>query len=106
MLGAKFYFTRGVLHNHPDHKVRILLENTKSAMAPDSIMLLDEMVLPETGVNSYAAAMDITMMSAMAGMERSEAQWKALLESVGLRLVKTYKYNPTSYEAVMDVRLQ
>ncbi|KFA45947.1 hypothetical protein S40293_07288 [Stachybotrys chartarum IBT 40293] len=104
--GAKFYFTRGVLHNHPDHKVRILLENTKSAMAPDSIMLLDEMVLPETGVNSYAAAMDITMMSAMAGMERSEAQWKALLESVGLKLVKTYKYNPTSYEAVMDVRLQ
>lgn len=104
--GAKFYFSRGVLHNHPDHKVRLLLENTKSAMAPDSVMLLDEMVLPEQGVNAYAACMDLTMMAAFASMERTEAQWRALLESVGLKLVKTYTYNPVSYEGVMDVRIQ
>lgn len=103
--GAKFYFARGVLHNHPDHKVRVLLENIKSAMAPDSVLLLDEMVLPETGVNSYAAAMDLTMMSAFASMERSEAQWRKIVEDVGLKLVKTYPYNPVSYESVMDIRL-
>ncbi|KAL2756635.1 hypothetical protein ACRALDRAFT_1075525 [Sodiomyces alcalophilus JCM 7366] len=103
--GAKFYFARGVLHNHPDHKVRTLLENIKSAMAPDSVLLLDEMVLPETGVNSYAAAMDLTMMAAFASMERSEAQWRKIVEDVGLKLVKTYPYNPVSYESVMDIRL-
>ncbi|ROT39597.1 S-adenosyl-L-methionine-dependent methyltransferase [Sodiomyces alkalinus F11] len=103
--GAKFYFARGVLHNHPDHKVRVLLGNIKSAMAPDSVILLDEMVLPETGVNSYAAAMDLTMMSAFASMERSEAQWRTIIEDVGLKLVKTYPYNPVSYESVMDIRL-
>jgi hypothetical protein len=26
-MGAKSYFTRGVLHNHPDHKVKLLLKN-------------------------------------------------------------------------------
>jgi hypothetical protein len=93
------------LHNHPDHKVRQLLEHTKSVMEADSVMLLDEMVLPETGVNAYATSMDLVMMSAFAAMERTESQWQKLIESVGLRLVKTYVYNPISYESVMDVRL-
>ncbi|QKX58549.1 uncharacterized protein TRUGW13939_05674 [Talaromyces rugulosus] len=103
--GAKFYYTRGVLHNHPDYKVKQLLQNTKSAMTPDSVMLLDEMILPEEGVNSYAACMDLSMMAAFAGMERSESQWREILSSVGLKLVKTYVYNPHNYEGVMDVRL-
>lgn len=104
-IGAKFYFSRGVLHNHPDHKVRQLLKNTKSAMGPDSVILLDEFVLPEEGVSEYASCMDLTMMAAFASMERSEAQWSKILDDVGLKLVKTYRYNPVSYESVMDVRL-
>ncbi|PSN71814.1 S-adenosyl-L-methionine-dependent methyltransferase [Corynespora cassiicola Philippines] len=103
--GAKFYFSRGVLHNHPDHKVRQLLLNTKAAMESDSIMLLDEMVLPRTNVNSYAAAMDLTMMSAFAASERSEAQWEKIIDDVGLKLDRVYEYNPVSYESVMEVRL-
>ncbi len=74
-------------------------------MATDSVILLDEMVLPEVGVSPYAAAMDLVMMSAFAGMERTESQWRRIIESVGLKLVKTYVYNATSYESVMDVRL-
>lgn len=74
-------------------------------MAPESVLLLDEWVLPETGVSHYAASMDLTFMAAFASLERTEAQWRVLLESVGLRLVKTYGYNPEAYEAVMDVRL-
>ena len=77
-----------------------------SAMGKDSILLLDEWVLPQTGVSSYAAAMDLTMMAAFASMERTEAQWQTLLDSVGLRLVKSYTYNPLRYETVMDVRMQ
>ncbi|TQS32606.1 hypothetical protein Golomagni_07074, partial [Golovinomyces magnicellulatus] len=103
--GAKFYFTRGVLHNHPDERVKKLLSNTKQAMTQDSIMLLDEMVLPEKGVNAYASAMDLTMMGAFAAMERTEAQWRTIIEDVGLKLVMTYVYNRASYESVMDVRL-
>ncbi|KAI1458808.1 S-adenosyl-L-methionine-dependent methyltransferase [Annulohypoxylon moriforme] len=104
--GAKFYHSRGVLHNHPDHKVRQLLENTRSALASDSVILLDEMVLPESGVNSYAAAMDLTMMAAFSAGERTEDQWCRLLDDVGMKLVKTYNYNPLSYESVMDVRIK
>ncbi|KAI1778089.1 S-adenosyl-L-methionine-dependent methyltransferase [Hypoxylon cercidicola] len=104
--GAKFYFLRGVLHNHPDHKVHQLLVNIKNAMADDSILLLDEMVLPESGVNAYAASMDMTMMSAFASSERSEAQWRKIIEHAGLQLSQTYNYNPESYESVMDIRIR
>ena len=105
-LGAKFYYTRGVLHNHPDEQVRLILRNIMSAMGKDSIILLDEWVLPQKGVSPYAASMDLTMMAAFASMERTEAQWRTLIDSVGLTLVKSYTYNPLSYETVMDVRMQ
>jgi len=82
-----------------------VLENVKSAMTAESILLLDEWVLPETGVSHYAASMDLTFMAAFASLERTESQWRALLDSVGLRLVKTCPYYPIAYEAVMDVRL-
>jgi hypothetical protein len=82
-----------------------MLSQTKEAMGPDSVMLLDEMVLPEAGVNAYATSMDLTMMAAFASMERTEAHWRRLLADLGLRLHRIYNYNPASYESVMDVRL-
>lgn len=74
-------------------------------MDRDSVILLDEWVLPLQSVSAYAAAMDLVMMGAFAGMERNEQQWRRLFDNVGLRLYKTYTYNPLGYESVMDVRL-
>lgn len=103
--GAKIYFLRGVLHNHPPDRVRKILENIKAAMSPDSVILLDEMILPEVGTHIDAASMDITMMSAFAGMERTEKQWRSIIDEVGLQITKIYLYNPMSHENVMEVRL-
>ncbi|ROV87606.1 hypothetical protein VSDG_09603 [Cytospora chrysosperma] len=102
---AKFYHMRGVLHNHPPDRVRKLLENTKAAMGPGSVLLVDEQVFPEEGVNFIAACIDITMLSAFASMERTEKQWSRVFAEVGLELVRTYAYNSANYESVMDVRL-
>ncbi|KAG6364322.1 hypothetical protein INS49_005922 [Diaporthe citri] len=54
---------------------------------------------------AYGAGLDLTMMSAFAGAERDEAQWRSLIEDAGLNLVKDYDYNPLGYERVMEVRL-
>lgn len=74
-------------------------------MGPESILLIDEMILPETGVNLMAASIDMTMLTALAGMERTEAQWREILGEVGLELVETFMYAPLHYEGVMHVRL-
>ncbi|KAI1379800.1 S-adenosyl-L-methionine-dependent methyltransferase [Hypoxylon crocopeplum] len=105
VIGAKFYHLRAVFHNHPPHKVRMLLETIKAAMKPESVLLVDEMVLPEENVNYMAASIDMTILAAFASMERTEAQWTTLFEDVGLRMVRTYTYSPLTYETVMDVRL-
>lgn len=96
---------RGVFHNHPHHKVLKLLANTKAAMAPDSILLIDEIILPETSAHIDAVSMDLTMMCAFAGMERTEKQWRDVIAEAGLKLTNTYLYNPVGHENVMEVRL-
>jgi hypothetical protein len=103
--GAKFYYMRGVPHNHPPHKVKLLFSNIRDAMAPDSVMLVDETVLPETGANFIATSIDLTMMGAFASMERTEDDWRELIEAAGLELTKVYRYNPNDMECVMEVRL-
>lgn len=72
MLGARFYYHRAILHDHPDNR------------ASDSIVLLDEMVLPDTGVESYAAAVNLIMMVATGAHERSKMRWCELVERTGL----------------------
>lgn len=102
---AKFYHLRGILHDHPPHQVQKILEQTKAAMGPESVLLIDEMILPERGVNLMAASIDLTMLTALAGMERTEAQWHDTLREAGLELVETFMYAPLHYEGVMHVRL-
>lgn len=96
---------RGVPHNHPAHRVKKLFENIKAAMAPDSVLLVDETVLPDQGVGIVAASIDLTMLGAFASMERTEKDWREICESAGLELTKTYTYNPLVNESVMDIRL-
>ncbi|KAF2757492.1 S-adenosyl-L-methionine-dependent methyltransferase [Pseudovirgaria hyperparasitica] len=101
---AKFYYMRGILHDHSPARGRVILEHTRDAMGPESILLVDEMILPETGVSQMAAAIDLTMLAALGGQERTEAQWRETLAEAGLELVETYMYAPLLYEGVMVVR--
>jgi hypothetical protein len=103
--GAKFYYLRAVLHNQSPPNVRRVLENIKAVMEPESILLIDELVLPEVGVSYIASSIDMTMLSAFASTERTEAQWRKTFEEAGLELQRTYTYYPAGYESVMDVRL-
>lgn len=105
VLGAKFYYMRAVLHNQSPPNVRRVLKNIKAAMNSDSILLVDELVLPEAGVSYIASSIDMTMLSAFASMERTEKQWRETFKEVGLELVRSYTYYPQGYETVMDVRL-
>jgi hypothetical protein len=89
--GAFAYYTRLVLHDWPDERCRTLLRATAAAMKPGlSRLLLNETIVPEKGCPPLLAAADITMMSLLAGMERTKTQWVELVESAGLRVVKVW----------------
>jgi len=45
-----------------------------------------DIVVPEVGASLFTCMMDVSMM-AFGGMERTERQWRGLLEGAGLRVV-------------------
>ena len=94
---------RAVLHDWPDHKCREILQNVIPSMAPESVILLDEMVLPDSGVHYQSTQIDLTMMASCASIERTKSMWADLLDSVGLKIEKALTYTPSIYETVMTV---
>ncbi|KAK4691124.1 hypothetical protein P7C71_g5810, partial [Lecanoromycetidae sp. Uapishka_2] len=89
--GAKAYYFRSICHDYSDDKCRELLSNTIAAMKPGySRVLINDWVLPDTGSPLLPALLDIQMMAVLSGMERTESQWKELLDSVGLRISKIW----------------
>ena len=59
-----------------------------------SKLLLFEWILPEKDVPLFPALLDINLMALLSGMERTEAQWRMLLDSAGFEIVKFWKTSP------------
>lgn len=83
---------RAILHDHLDDKAILILKNIMQVMEKDSLILLDEMVLPSHNVDWFATQTDLTMLAAFGSMERTETQWKSLLNSVGLKVRRIVTY--------------
>ncbi|KAF4620123.1 hypothetical protein G7Y89_g14699 [Cudoniella acicularis] len=103
--GAKYYYIAHVLHDWPTSKCLEILQNIKAAMNESSVILIDEMVLPDTGVPSSVTTIDLEMMCAHASQERTQSQWDELLGMVGLKCLGTWEYNSVVCESVMKVVL-
>ena len=84
---------RNILHDYPDDKCRAILQNTIDTMAADSVILIDDMVLPDIGVHWHAAQLDMTMMTALASIERTREHWYELLQSAGLKIRRIWTYS-------------
>ncbi|KAJ9484181.1 hypothetical protein VN97_g9208 [Penicillium thymicola] len=100
IIGAKFYYLRRIMHDWPDDKAATILRNIRTAMGPDSRVLIDDAVLPDTGANWQSAVADLAMMT-FAGKERTKHQWEALAESAGLRVEQVHSYVAATYTAVL-----
>ena len=77
-----------VLHDWPDADVVRILERIAAAMTPGlSSLLIVEQILPDDEpVSLQMSALDMILMVAYAGMERSEAQWRNVLGEAGLHI--------------------
>ena len=69
-----------------------------------SRLLIAEIVIPATGADSTASFLDMTMMM-FCGTERTEHQWRQLLESTGFELTKVWA-RPGVDAAVVEGRLK
>ena len=107
VIHAKVYFLGHILHDWPDKQAKIILKNIHDAMAPDSVLLLDEPLLPERDVPFLPAVMDLVMMNQFSSLERTEKQFKELLGDVGFELVKVWKpESKKSGQSVLEAKLR
>jgi hypothetical protein len=98
--GARWYHLRHVLHDWPDsacHKILLATAHAflrkdlhQNLTARTSTLLITEFVLPDSGCGQQDAVVDLTMML-LNGMERSETQWRVLLNAAGFRVVKIWR---------------
>ncbi|PVH96624.1 S-adenosyl-L-methionine-dependent methyltransferase [Periconia macrospinosa] len=103
--GARIYYMRNIIHDHHDDQAREILKNTVSAFDQDSILLIDDIVLPDSGIVPWRATIaDFNMMSSLAAKERSESEWRTLIESAGLKVVEIYKYSAETGDSIVAAR--
>jgi hypothetical protein len=75
------------------------------AMGKDSLLLIDDIVLPDMGAPWRATMADMNLMCALAAKERSRKEWIVLLESVGLEVVKFWQYAVETGDSIIVAKL-
>ena len=83
--GLDCYMTVRVIHDWADDAAVKILNNCRKAMRPDSILLLVEGILDEDAPSNYAM-MDMLMLVLAGSMERTEMDFRTLLNQGGFEL--------------------
>jgi SAM-dependent methyltransferase len=107
--GADAYLLKSIIHDWDDARSATILRNCHRAMAPNGKLLLVEPLLPERITNSpmsqFVAGSDVNMMVLLGGRERTEQDFRALLESAGFRLSRIVSIDGTSMSVLESVRV-
>lgn len=99
------FYRHYVLHDWPDETCLKILANIKDAMRPKySKLLIAEFVVASKGADPFNTALDITVMTVVGAKERTEEDWKKLIEKAGLQIVEINSL-PGDHESVIEVGL-
>ena len=87
--GADAYVLKSVIHDWNDERSAVILRNCRRAIPQDGKLLLVERIMPArleaTSRHHAIAQADLTMLLGPGGRERTEAEFRILLESTGFR---------------------
>ena len=62
-------------------------------MTAQSVILINDMVLPEAGVPAFAASLDMVTLAAFGSRERRMTEWREMLGDVGLVVKECITYD-------------
>jgi len=86
--GADAYLLSGVIHDWDDDRAITILRNCRRAMAENGRVLIVDMVVPKNGAKCFSKLLDLNMLVMTGGRERTEAEFRALLDASGYKLTK------------------
>lgn len=96
--GHDAYLLRQILHGLTERELSQVLRNVRAAMRPGARIILLETMVPEAGDRgAHPSFLDLQMLVGSGGRERTRAQYAALLEAHGMRLLEaTRTASPTA----------
>jgi hypothetical protein len=80
---ADVYLLSAILHDWDDPNAIRILRHIADAAAPGAHLILIDTVVPQEDAPLTARISDLTMMAMIGGRERTESQWRRLLEVGG-----------------------
>lgn len=87
--GADLYFLKHILHDWDDESCNRILRTCLSACKPQARVLICERIVPPGNEPSPAKWVDLHMMlTTHGGRERTESEFRTLLERAGFRLAR------------------
>ena len=87
--GSDGYLMSHILHDWSAEQCKTILTNCHKAMKPESKLLVVEMIVPPGNQPSMAKLLDLEMLVTTGGCERTEKEFKILLETSGFKLSRT-----------------
>ena len=84
--GADAWLFRHIIHDWTDEQSAAILSRCRKVMPPEGRVLIVECVVPAGNAPSISKDMDMTMMTFPGGIERTETEFRALLEESGFQL--------------------
>jgi hypothetical protein len=84
--GADAYVFRHIIHDWNDEQCVQILGHCRRVVPSDGRVLLVECVVPPGNAPSIAKDFDMTMMTFPGGIERTEAEFRTLLDRTGFQL--------------------
>jgi len=86
--GCDLYLLSHIIHDWDDARAKRILGHCRAAVQPDGRLLLIEEIMPARAADSPSTiANDFSMLLLTGGKERTEPEYRRLLESAGFRLV-------------------
>ncbi|MGH3243288.1 MAG: methyltransferase [Spirillospora sp.] len=100
---ADAYILKSVIHDWDDAKATAILRTCRAAMRPDARVLLLEQIMPEIVTPEAQGVVnnDLNMLVCTGGRERTEAEFRDLLEGAGFTAVTlTGPIEPSAYYVI------
>ncbi len=83
---ADCYFLKNILHDWGDDKCVAILSNARQAATGPRLMMVCEMVIPAPETPHYSKLLDINMLCATEGRQRTAEEFKRLLSASGWKM--------------------
>jgi hypothetical protein len=101
--GADAYLLKQVLHDWDDEACIDILRTIRAAVSPQARVLIVDRMLPEvvSDADTQTLLVDVLMMVVTGGRERTEAEFRRLLEAAGFQLTRvTEAIPPFDYRVI------